>query len=239
LVSKRTWAEGLITLELDARLEPFSPGQFVMLGYNGTRERIERAYSLASAPDEAPEFLLTHIEGGALTPHLFRLEIGDELWATTKASGQFTLENVQDAKVLWMLATGTGIAPYISMLRTDEPWRRFERIVLVHGARLPEHLAYRDEILARSGEHGGALTWIGVLSRSPSTEGVLHGRIPQLVEGGQIETLANASIERSTAQVLLCGHPEMIKEMRALLESRGLERNRRRSPGHITTEAFW
>jgi ferredoxin--NADP+ reductase len=237
LAHRIDWAEGLITVRLDAQLDSFSAGQFVMLGGVIDEQRIERAYSLASAPNEAPELLLTLIQDGALTPHLFGLHIGEELWVTTRASGQFVLANVKDAPILWMLATGTGIAPYISMLRTEEPWQRFERIVLVHGVRRPEHLVYREEIEARSLARSRRLTWIPLISRAPEMRDVLKGRIPGRLDA--IEERVGARIEASTSQVLLCGHPEMIKETRALLEARGLERNRRQRPGQVTAEAFW
>lgn len=240
LAERTDWAEGLASFTLATELSPFEPGQFVLLGLELDGRRVERPYTLASAPGQPPAVLLSLVPEGALTPSLFALRPDDELWMTTRPGGQFTLRWVQDAPVLWLFATGTGIAPYVSMLATEEPWQRFGRIVVVHGARRPEHLAYREFFASRAAAHPGVgFAWIPVLSRAPGTPGVLSGRIPARLDDGQVERCAGAGITRETAQVMLCGNPGMIHEVRAILEGRGLARNRMRAPGQITTESFW
>src|SRR5262245_13703034 len=114
---RRDWAPGLATLGLDAQLEPFAPGQFVNLALELDGQLVRRAYSLASAPGAPPEFYVNEVDGGAFTPALFRLQPGDRIWVEPKAQGFFSLDWLPPAEELWMVATGTGLAPFISMLR--------------------------------------------------------------------------------------------------------------------------
>lgn len=238
VASWREWAPGLRTLRLEGRLAPFRAGQFVNLGLDLEGERVQRSYSLASAPGQPPELFLVEVPGGRFTGALFALGPGQPLWVCPHAAGHFTLELVPPAPLLWLLCTGTGLAPYLSMLRTPEPWARFERLILVHAARERAHLAYGEELTALSAAHEGRLTRVGVVSREPAGEH-LAGRIPALLAGGALEARAGATIDPASSQVLLCGNPGMIGEARALLEARGLRKNRRREPGHITVEAYW
>jgi len=233
------WAEGLRTIWLDARAQPFQAGQFVNLALDVAGERVSRSYSMASAPGEPLEFFLARVPDGALSPSLFALGAGDPLLFNPLPAGRFTLERVPAARVLWLVATGTGLGPFISMLRTDEPWCRFERLVVVHGVRGPEQLAYRQELQALSAEHDARLTWVPVVSRAPHAPDVLHGRVTTSLQDGSLEDRAGTPLEASSSQVLLCGNPAKIHEMRGLLSARGLERNRPRKPGHVTTEAYW
>jgi ferredoxin/flavodoxin---NADP+ reductase len=240
LVERRDWAPELISLTTDAKLSPFEPGQFIQLGVDLPKGgRIERPYSLASPPGAPPEVLLNRVLDGALTPYLFRLRAGDDLWITTKPGGQFTLTWVKNAPSLWMIATGTGLAPFMSMLRANETWQRFSQIVLVHAVRFVRHFAYRDELDELARARPTAFTAIRVVSRESPERGMLEGRIGALLDSGALEARAGAQIDRATSQVLLAGNPEMIKETRARLEARGLRRNRMRAPGEITTEPYW
>jgi ferredoxin--NADP+ reductase len=239
VVRRTDWAEGLMSLEVDAPLSPFSPGQFVQLGVNVDGDRIERPYSLASPPSVNPEFLLNRVPEGVLTPHLFELEPGKSVGITTRPAGQFTLDWVRSAPLLWMIATGTGLAPYMSILRAREVWHRFARVILVHAVRIPAHFAYREELMRLAEAKPRAFSRIEVVSRDPSAKGALIGRIPKLLDDGGLEDRAHARITRETSQVMLSGNPDMIKETRARLETRGLVRNRLRAPGQITTEAYW
>ncbi len=133
---KVVWAPGLFTLSIhSAEVAPFEPGQFLQLGLPLNNKRVNRPYSVASPHGSTLEFFIVLVETGELTPHLWELEPGDSVEVSQKAAGSFTLKHCPDAKTLWLLATGTGIAPYIAMLRTEEPWRRYENIVFVHGVR--------------------------------------------------------------------------------------------------------
>lgn len=234
------WAPGLKTLTLSTKSSiPFEAGQFVNLALDLPDGRVTRSYSMASAPgDPDLEFFLVEVEGGALTPSLLALEPGATLFVNPLPAGHFVLAKVPDAKTLWLIATGTGLGPYISMLRTPEPWERYERIVLVHAVRQPEHLAYREELAVHAAMHDDRLRLVSIVSRADA-DGALRGRVTTALQDGSLEQAAGLSLAPSTSQVLLCGNPGMIGEMRTLLAERGLKRHRRRDPGHVTAEKYW
>ncbi len=240
LVSDRQdWADGLMTLRIDAEIEPFRAGQWLNLGLRVDGELVRRAYSLASAPGSPPEFYLTRVSTGSFTPRLFDLELGDEIAVERQPQGFFTLEYVPDVEELWMVATGTGLGPFIAMLRTNEPWERFKRIVLVHGVRTVEHLSYREELEERSKSHDARLTWVPVVSREPDAPSVVHGRVTSSLQDGELEKAAGLTLSPERSHVMLCGNPEMIADMTKLLEQREMRRHRKRRPGHISSENYW
>jgi ferredoxin--NADP+ reductase len=239
IAARHEWAPGLVTLTLDTELEPFTPGQFVNLGLELNGQIVRRSYSLASAPFARPEFYLTALDSGELSPALLRMGPGDRVLVDPKPQGFFTLNWVPQAPELWMIATGTGLAPYLSMLRSDETWRRFERIVLVHGVREPAHLTYQVELDALTEKHGGKLRRVGVVSRAPGAAGVVHGRIPAAFLDGRLEAAAGTSLSLERSHLLLCGNPAMIDDSVQALATRGFARHRTRKPGQITTEKYW
>jgi len=207
------------------------------LGLYLAGEFVSRSYSLASAPGEELEVLLARVGEGALTPALFDLRKGSKLSVDTKAQGFFTFDYVPAHRELWLLATGTGLGPFLSMLRSGEAFSRAERVILVHGARGPSELAHRQELETLAAERGG-FRYVPVLSRQ-FEEPKLHGRLTQALASGQLEAAANTPLVAETAHVMLCGNPAMIDEVIALLGERGLRRHRQRTPGHITTEKYW
>ncbi|MGD8206690.1 MAG: FAD-binding oxidoreductase, partial [Thiohalocapsa sp.] len=131
VAGKRHWSQALYSLQIDAPLAPFTAGQYIKVALDLDGERVGRPYSLVNAPDERPlEIYFNEIPEGPLTPKLSDLEPGDRIWVSDSASGVFTLDNVVSRRHLWMLATGTALGVYLSMLKTAEPWERFERIIL-------------------------------------------------------------------------------------------------------------
>ena len=231
-VTQRTdWAPGLFSLVLDGAAPPFVPGQFASLGRMGHDGWVQRSYSLASAPDAAPEVFLVEVPGGRLTPALDALQIGDHLAIGPRAAGHFTLHRVPDATVLWLVATGTGLAPYLSMLRAGVTGR-FGRVIVVHGVRESAHLAYAAELDAMPG-----VQRIGVVSREAG--GTLVGRITERIADGSLEDAAGAALAAGQGQVLLCGNPAMVAEVQTLLADRGMLRNRPSAPGQVTAERYW
>ena len=142
---KQIWTEGLFTLHVEVDgVKPFEAGQFVQLGVHGTdKELIYRPYSIASPHGRVLEFYIVRVDGGQLTPLLDRIEIGEPVVVSDRAAGSFTLKKTPAAERLWLLATGTGLAPYVAMLRTEEPWQRFKKIVVVHGVRFSPDLSYQ------------------------------------------------------------------------------------------------
>jgi len=199
---------------------------------------VSRSYSLASAPGEPLEVLLARVGEGALTPALFELREGSTLVLDPKPQGFFTFDFVPPHRELWLLATGTGLGPFLSMLRSSRAFEGAERVILVHGTRGPLELAHRRELEALAAERGPAFRYVPVLSRE-SEAGLLSGRVTHVLSSGELERRVETPISPETAHFLLCGNPTMIDDVSALLGQRGLKRHRQRAPGHITTEKYW
>jgi ferredoxin--NADP+ reductase len=199
-------------------------------------EFLSRPYSIASAPGEALEFYLSTAGSSALTLALLRLQIGDRLHVARKPQGLFTLARVPSCRSLWMVATGTGLGPFIAMLRTEEPWQRAERIVLVHGAREVAHLSYAEELERISAAHEHRFTRVPILSRESAEGGILNGRVTSAIFDGTLEQRAGVPLAPEDSQVMLCGNPAMVEEMLRVLEQRGLRLHSPHGPGHVTIE---
>ncbi|HEX4858676.1 MAG TPA: ferredoxin--NADP reductase, partial [Usitatibacteraceae bacterium] len=159
--------------------------------------------------------------------------------------GFLTLERfkrLNPVEDLWMFATGTGLAPYLSMLRDAAVWTRFRHIVLAVSLRERQDLAYEEELhhLAESGGRDGRATFVACRTLTRDHQhGSLSGRIPALIEDGQLQAAAGIPLEPATARVMLCGNPEMVETMRSLLKARGFRMHRRLEPGHIIVENYW
>jgi ferredoxin--NADP+ reductase len=226
-----------MTLQLAERAA-FHPGQFMNLGLYLQSGFVSRSYSLASVPGAALEVLLAQVGEGALTPALFALKPGASLSLDPKPQGFFTFEYVPPHRELWLIATGTGLGPFLSMLRSGQAFTRAERVVLVHGTRGASELAHRQDLEALVGERGAAFQYLPVLSRQPEA-GLLEGRLTRALASGELEQRANAVIGPEKTHVMLCGNPSMIDDVITLLGERGLRRHRQRAPGQITTEKYW
>ena len=246
-IKGRTDHTGLLfSLQFEASLEGFVPGQFCRVGLKLPTalgdELVMRPYSLVNAPNERPwEIILTVVPpeaGGVLTPALHALKVGDPICVGPRTNGFFSMPEVPDADVLWGLSTGTANGPLLSILKTDAPWQKFRRIVLVHAVRTASELTYRDQIDAIAGAHPDAFQYIPFVSREV-VPGALSGRIPAAITDGSLETRAGIALTAETAHCMICGNPEMVTDTIAVLEARGMRKHRRKEPGQITTEAYW
>ena len=245
VVDKKTWTEGLFTLRIATNeVEPFLSGQFLHLGlyppgHEGDDSKIiNRPYSVASPHGKELEFFIVLVEDGELTPHLWNLENGDDILVGQKAAGSFTLKKSPPSEVLWLVATGTGLAPYIAMLRTNEPWENFDKICVVHGVRQFSDLAYTEELLALESKYPGKFKMIQSLTREVAN-GTLNGRIPGLFENGEIESASGFQCRSDNSTVMLCGNPAMLDTMEEILGKREMKRHRSKSPGQIVLERYW
>lgn len=240
VVALRRWTDRLYSVQVDAALEPFRAGQFGRIALpdeNG--EMIARPYSFVNAPHERPlEFYFIALDEGPLTRRLVRLQPGDALWVAPKASGFMTPADIQDAENLWLLSTGTALGPFLAICKTDEPWRRFRRIVLVHAVRTAAELTYQDTIRAIAQAHPEQFAYVPCVTRE-ATDFAIRARVPRAIEDGRLEARAGATITAENSQVMICGNPEMVHDTGAVLEARGLRRNKRKEPGHITVENYW
>jgi ferredoxin/flavodoxin---NADP+ reductase len=235
----KRWTDRLFSLQVDADIEPFRAGQYNRLRLFIGDEWVGRPYSYVNPPDSRPlEFHMVTVPEGPLTNRLIHLQPGDEVELMPRSTGLFTLDQVPDARDLWLLATGTGLGPFLSMLGTDEPWMRFENIRLVHSVRQQAELAYRDRIQAFLETAPGRFGYLPMVSREVC-ESALCSRIPAAIDDGGLEEFATLRIEPERSQVMICGNPDMVRDTQAVLRARGLQRNRRGKPGQITVENYW
>ena len=238
IVERRDWNDELVSLRFEAPLEPFQAGQFIRVGLDIAGERVGRPYSLVNAPHEdLHEIYFNIVEEGPLSPRLARLQPGDRLWAVPRPSGFLTLDEVPAARHLWLLATGTALGPFLSILKTPAPWQRFETIVLGHSVRRRDELAYQDCIRQLEEEHGGQLRFVPFITREPCGDG-LGQRIPACIESGALEEKVGLALTPEDSHVLLCGNSAMLQDTLAVLEQRGLKRHRRREPGQVGMEKY-
>ncbi len=248
----------VMRVQPDGPLFDFKPGQFAVLGLLGREARvveaddedpaaeadklIRRAYSIASASVEKryAEFYVTLITSGQLTPRLFALPYGGRLFLGPKPSGMFTLDRVAPGKAVLLIATGTGLAPYMSMLRTllvNDARRPF---VILHGARYSWDLGYRGEIesLARLRPN---LIYIPAITRpdeDPHFRGNV-GRVQTLLEKGVVELLSGVPLDPALMDVFLCGNPEMIRIVKEMLLARGFKPDQGKVAGTVHVEEYW
>ena len=237
VLENRRWTDTAFSLRAqltgDAPRLGFEAGQFVRIALE---EDLARPFSFVNPPqDPVLEFYGIVVPGGPLSPRLERLRAGERLLVASNPAGFLVLSEVPEAKTLWLVSTGTGIAPFLSILRTEMPWTRFRNVVLVHAVRHAAELVYQDVIRKISKERD--LRTVTFVSRE-AHDGSLAGRIPSGLRDGRLEKAAGLALDHD-AHVMLCGNPDMLKDVQAALAERGLRKHRRRNPGHITVESFW
>ncbi len=240
-------------------LPDFTPGQFAVLGLPGSAPRcticdpedeardpdklIKRAYSIASS-SVAKEFLELYIvlvPSGALTPRLFNLTAGDRVWMSPKFSGLFTLDEVPEEKHIVLVSTGTGLAPYMSMLRTQLTCGGERRFAVLHGARHSWDLGYRSELMTLR-RMCSNFTYVPIISR-PNEEvaawGGETGYIQDLWKRMPVEKIWGFRPSPEDSDIFVCGNPGMIEDMVEILEGQGFREHKRNAPGQIHVERYW
>ena len=239
----RRWSDSLYSLQVDAPEVTFTAGQFARLALPAPAASKEamvgRPYSFVNPPQSQPhEYYFIILPEGPLSPRLAALGAGDSVWLAPRANGFFTIAETAPAESLWCLSTGTGIGPFLSMLRTGDPWTKFGRVVLVHSVRYAEELTYRAEIAAIANAHPGAFHYVSMITRETQRD-ALPGRIPAAIDDGRLEARVGLSLTPENAHAMLCGNPAMVDDVQKVLATRGMRRHRRREPGHITLETYW
>jgi ferredoxin/flavodoxin---NADP+ reductase len=239
VVNQKRWTQTLFTLQVEGDVAAFEAGQFAKLALAVEGEMVARPYSFVNAPKEHPhEFYYVTLPDGPLTGRLCRLEAGDTVYLAPRPAGFLVLSEVPQAENLWLISTGTGVGPFLSILKSEAPWQRFRRVVLVHAVRHADELTYGDSISRLLNEHGEQMRMVSFVSRE-SKPGALHGRIPLAIEDGRLESAAGVALSANTSQVMICGNPDMVTDTSAALARRGMKKHRRREPGHITVENYW
>ncbi|QEZ46251.1 ferredoxin--NADP reductase [Cupriavidus oxalaticus] len=220
----------------------FENGQFAMVGLEVNGRPLLRAYSIASANyEETLEFFSIKVPDGPLTSRLQHLREGDQIFVGKKPTGTLLVENLLPGKTLWLLATGTGLAPFLSIIRDPEVYARYDKIVLTHTCRYVDELAYQQLLNEHLPEH----EYLGEMVREklvyfPTvTREDFHtrGRITELIESGELfERLGLPPFSTENDRLMLCGSPDMLKEIRVMLEERGFEEGNMSEPGHFVLE---
>jgi ferredoxin--NADP+ reductase len=230
VLSVRHWNDSLFsfTTTRDRTLR-FENGQFVMIGLAQERKPLLRAYSIVSANyEEHLEFFSIKVPDGPLTSQLQYLKEGDEVLVSRKPTGTLLITDLHPGRNLYLLSTGTGLAPFLSIVRDPETYERFDRVIVLHGVRYVDDLAYHellsetlpnDELL---GEMISAqMHYYPVVSREPYAN---SGRVTTLLDQGRVtEDLGLAPLDPKHDRTMICGSPAMLEDSAALLDARGFE----------------
>jgi len=237
----RHWTDAYFSFDNGFR---FENGQFVMIGLENEGARpLMRAYSIASANwEEQLHFFSIKVQDGPLTSRLQHLKVGDTILVGKKPTGTLLISDLHPGKHLYLLGTGTGLAPWLSIVKDPETYERFEKVIVCHGVRFEQDLAYRDyfekglfedEILGDIVRD--KLLYYPAVTREPFRN---HGRLTTLMETGQMpETLGLPPFDPANDRFMICGSPQMLADLRAVLDARGFEVSPRiGSPGHYVFE---
>lgn len=240
VVSIKRWNNTLYSLIVEPP-QPlaFTPGQYTKLAVEVDGELLARPYTITSAPGEDRlEFFLVEVNDGPLSHRLGRLSPGDELLIDSRAHGYLVLQETPQVADIWLLATGAGLAPFLSMLREGSIFSRHQRVALVQSVRYAADLAYAEELRVLT-KCKSSLRHIRLVSRDTPPPGCLSGRITTRLAEGGLEQAAGMTLDKANSHLMLCGNPGMVEDTLRLLEERGMRRHRRRRPGQITLEKFW
>ncbi|MCC6954252.1 MAG: ferredoxin--NADP reductase [Deltaproteobacteria bacterium] len=234
-------------------ITPFEPGQYGEIALPPGRDHehpasdptykfVRRPYSIASAPNAGSyyEFFIVLVPDGEITPKLCSQKVGDRVWIGPKVKGKFTLEPVPPESNVVFIATGTGLAPFMSMLRQYHGKGRWNHLAMIHCSRLSQDLAYADELKALAASDP-KFAYIPTVTREPSDspwQGC-RGRIQPILEPARFAELAKFELNPETTQVLICGNPEMITSAVDQLTPLGFREYRKKTGGNIHFERFW
>jgi ferredoxin--NADP+ reductase len=244
VLTVRHWSESVFsfTTTRDPAMR-FENGHFVMMGLQIGEKRLMRAYSIASANhEEYLEFLSIKIPDGPLTSHLQHIKPGDEVLVSRKPSGTLLLHDLKPGKRVYLLSSGTGLAPFMSLIKDPELYERFSRVVLVHGVRYRSELAYRDFIEWELTHHEylgeqvrSQLTYFPTVTRERFR---YQGRITSLIETGEFfRQLSLPELNPADDRVMICGSPAMLSDLSSLLDRRGFMISKRiGEPGDYVIE---
>ena len=243
VLSVHHWTDRLFsfTTTRDTALR-FSNGHFTMIGLRVNNKPLLRAYSIASANyEDHLEFLSIKVEEGPLTSRLRNIAVGDTIIVGRKPTGTLVVDYLLPGKRLYMFATGTGLAPFMSIVRDPTTYERFEQIVLVHGVRNVDELAYHDLLVDHLPAHeflgdmvSSQLLYYPTVTREEYRN---QGRIPDLIESDKLfAELGLPPLDPAEDRVMICGSPAMLRDLKQLLERRGLREGNTSTPGDFVIE---
>ena len=243
VLSVHHWTDRLFsfTTTRDPALR-FSNGHFTMLGLRVDGKPLLRAYSIVSANyEEHLEFLSIKVPDGPLTSRLQHVQVGDTVIVGKKPTGTLLIDYLLPGKRLYMLGTGTGLAPFMSIVRDPETYEKFEQVVLVHGVRIVDELAYHDMLVEHLPQH----EFLGELVTSklryyPTVTRESYknmGRMTELMESGKLfNDLGVPPLDPATDRVMICGSPSMLRDLKHMLQARGFKEGNTTKPGDFVVE---
>ena len=243
VLSVHHWTDRLFsfTTTRDTALR-FSNGHFTMIGLEIDGKKLLRAYSIVSANyEDHLEFLSIKVPDGPLTSRLQHIKPGDRILVGRKPTGTLLIDYLLPGKRLYMLSTGTGLAPFMSVIRDPETYERFDEVVLVHGVREVDELAYHDYLTEHLPKHeflgemvAQKLRYYPTVTRE---EFVHMGRITELIESGKMfEDLKVPPLDPAVDRVMICGSPAMLRDLKGMLETRGFKEGSTTRPGDFVIE---
>ena len=243
VLSVHHWTDRLFTFTTtrDASLR-FSNGHFTMLGLRVNNKPLLRAYSIVSANyEEHLEFLSIKVPDGPLTSRLQHIQVGDQVIVGKKPTGTLVIDYLLPAKRLWLMSTGTGLAPFMSIIRDPATYERFEQVVLVHGVRQVDELAYHDVLVEHLPNHEylgdlvtSQLRYYPTVTRETWRN---MGRITELIETGKLfDDLGLPVMNAVDDRVMICGSPGMLRDLKHMLEARGFKEGNTSKPGDFVIE---
>jgi ferredoxin/flavodoxin---NADP+ reductase len=231
--SVRPWSDKTFSFTLSRPQDfAFENGEFVTIGLKREGRLVARAYSIVStASHDYLEFLSIHVPDGPLTSQLAQISPGDSVWVNSKATGSLTLNHVLPGRTLYMLATGTGLAPFMSLIRDPELYARYESVVLVHSVRTVAELAYRAEIESLD---NARLHYVPTVTREPFPTPQRGGDLFR--SGALSQRLGLPAPDPGQDRVMICGNPAMTRELTHYLKDAGWTLTNHRGVGNFTTE---
>ncbi len=243
VLSVHHWTDRLFsfTTTRDPALR-FSNGHFTMIGLRVNEKPLLRAYSIASANyEDHLEFLSIKVDDGPLTSRLQHIQVGDTVIVGRKPTGTLVVDYLLPGKRLYMLSTGTGLAPFMSIVRDPATYEAFEQVILVHGVRIVDELAYHDLLLEHLPSHeflgdmvSSQMLYYPTVTREEFRN---NGRIPDLIESGKLFTdLGVPPFDPASDRVMICGSPGMLRDLKHLLEERGFNEGNTSTPGEFVIE---
>jgi ferredoxin--NADP+ reductase len=243
VLSVHHWTDRLFsfTTTRDSSLR-FSNGHFTMIGLRVNDKPLLRAYSIASANyEEHLEFLSIKVEDGPLTSRLQHIQVGDSIVVGRKPTGTLLIDYLLPGKRLYMFASGTGLAPFLSVIRDPETYEKFEEVILVHGVREVAELAYHDYLTQALPQHEflgemvrKQLRYYPTVTREAFTN---TGRITTLIENSKLFTdLGVPTLDREQDRIMICGSPEMLRDLKKMLEDRDFKEGNTTRPGDFVIE---
>ena len=244
VLSVHHWTDRLFsfTTTRDQALR-FSNGHFTMIGLRGENGKpLLRAYSIVSANyEEHLEFLSIKVQDGPLTSKLQHIKVGDKIVVGRKPTGTLLIDYLLPGKNLYLLSTGTGMAPFLSVIRDPDTYERFEKVILVHGVREVKELAYHDYITQELPKHeflgemvSKQLLYYPTVTREPFKN---QGRLTDAIESGKMfSDLGLPALDPANDRIMICGSPQMLKDLKHMLEVRNFKEGNTTTPGDFVIE---